>query len=124
MRQFGRIMAGALVLIGLWAYYRGHQTAAPVFAAAVLAFAGASLAAPIVLKPLYVAWTYLGRLLGWVNFHLLLGLLFYTLFTLIGLAMRVVGHDPLYRRRCPGATSYFVRRDPTLLPPRHSERQF
>ena len=62
--------------------------------------------------------------IGLVNTHLLLGLVFYTLFTGIGLTMRLFGRDPLDRKIDPDATSYWQRRDPSLLVREHFRRQF
>jgi hypothetical protein len=117
-------MAGALVLIGLWAWHEGNGQGMQWLAGAAGLILCLGLIAPVVLRPLYLAWMYLARVLGWVNTRLLLGLVFYTLFTVIGLAMRLLGRDPLDRRREPGRDSYFVRRDSPLLPKEHYERQF
>ena len=83
------------------------------------------------LRPFYHAWMLLARVLGFVNSHLLLALVFYTLFTAIGLAMRLLRYDPLERRRFAAGksgsgdgTSYWSRRAESQLPAKHFERQF
>lgn len=124
VRQFARVMAGALVLVGLWVWHEGNRQGMQWLAGAAGLFLCLGLVAPVVLRPVYLAWMYLARVLGWVNTRLLLGLVFYTLFTVIGLTMRLLGRDPLDRRREPGRDSYFVRRDSPLLPKEHYERQF
>jgi hypothetical protein len=124
LRQFTRVIAGGLVLIGIWAWHEGNILGMQWLAGAAGLFLVLGLIAPVVLQPLYVAWMYLARVLGWVNTRILLGLLFYTLFTVIGLGMRLFGRDPLDRGREPGRASCFVRRDRPLLPREHYERQF
>ena len=88
------------------------------------------------------------RALGYINSHLLLALVFYLLFTPVGLVMRLVRRDPLERGgfqptapscrpgaggaggqagQSPGdgaAASLWHRREQTLLPRDHFEHQF
>ncbi|MFN9546258.1 MAG: SxtJ family membrane protein [Cyanobacteriota bacterium] len=47
----------------------------------------------------YRGWMALGHALGWINSHLLLGLVFLLVLQPIAAAMRLLGHDPLRRRR-------------------------
>ena len=124
LRSFGWVMAIGLGGIGGWVWYRGNGDAAAWLGGIAGLFLLSGLLLPVVLKPLYIVWMYLARVLGWINTHLLLGLVFYTLFTLIGAVMRGVRHDPLNRRREPERDSYWIQRNPSLLPREHYERQF
>lgn len=47
----------------------------------------------------YKAWMALGHALGWINSHLILGLVYAVVLQPIALIMRLVGHDPLRRKR-------------------------
>ena len=47
----------------------------------------------------YKAWMALGHALGWVNGHLILGLVFIVVLQPIAYIMRLTGYDPLRRRR-------------------------
>ncbi|MBT66448.1 MAG: hypothetical protein CMN98_04830 [Synechococcus sp. NP17] len=47
----------------------------------------------------YKAWMALGHALGWVNSHLILGLVFIVVLQPIAYIMRLTGYDPLRRRR-------------------------
>ena len=69
---------------------------------AVLAVAG--LVHPPFIRPVFVGLILLTFPIGWVVSHLLLGAIFYGLFTPIGLILRMTGHDPL-QLRPPSATS-------------------
>ena len=50
---------------------------------------------PILLLYPYRAWMKLGHILGWVNSHIILGLVFLIVLQPIALIMRILGHDPL-----------------------------
>lgn len=51
-----------------------------------------ALIAPATLNGVYQIWMRIGLVLGWINTHLILSILFYTLITPIGLVMRGVFH--------------------------------
>lgn len=54
-------------------------------------------------RPFAIAlWWRLVRVLGWINSRVLLTALFVLLLTPIGLLWRLIGHDPLRRRRESG----------------------
>ncbi|MFN9624599.1 MAG: SxtJ family membrane protein [Cyanobacteriota bacterium] len=62
------------------------------------------LAWPRALAWPYRGWMELGHALGWINSHLILGLVYVLVLQPIALAMRVFGHDPLRRRRTTDAS--------------------
>jgi hypothetical protein len=64
------------------------------------------------LTPLNRAWMKLGELMGRVVNPLVLGLMFFGLFTPIALVMRAFGRDALCRRFDAQAPTYWVTRDP------------
>ncbi len=126
LRKFGLIMAVAAVLLAGLAWYKGSQDGAVRLIAAALVFSLAALTWKRALLPLYKVWMVIGGFLGFVNSHLLLALVFYLVFTPIGLVMRLIRRDPL-ERRFPGSDSrqsYWIRRETPLLPKEHFERQF
>ena len=54
----------------------------------------------------YRGWMALGHGLGWINSHLILGAVYLLVLQPIALLMRILGHDPLRRRRDSAACSY------------------
>ena len=63
------------------------------------------LVAPHLLHYPYRGWMTLGHALGWVNSHIILGLIFILILQPIAYTMRLTGYDPLRRRR-KGETTY------------------
>ena len=74
-------------------------------------------AIPAVRRPLYLAWVYATYPLGLVVSYVTLVIIYFGIFTTTGLAMRLVGHDPLRRKFERSRESYWVERrrgvDPT-----------
>lgn len=130
LRQFGLLFTVLAALLGAYLGWRRGLDAAvvPGLVAAALLLIG--LVVPRLLTPAWWPWMVLVRVLGFVNSHLLLALVFYLMFTPIGLIMRLVGRDPLERdfgaaRDTAGnGGSLWQRRETTQLPAEHFERQF
>tara|TARA_Y100000991_G_scaffold166301_1_gene128095 strand:- start:231 stop:623 length:393 start_codon:yes stop_codon:yes gene_type:complete len=57
------------------------------------------LSAPRLLNYPYKGWMALGHALGWVNSHIILGLVFIFVLQPIAFIMRFTGYDPLRRKR-------------------------
>lgn len=67
--------------------------------------------APPLRRPLYVGWMYAALPIGWTISHLLLGGIYYFIFTPVGLLMRLLRYDPMHRRFDRQSASYWIRRD-------------
>ena len=78
-------------MLGGYLWYVEAVGIAQLVHAVSLVLLGTGLALPIALKPIYFPYMWLARMVAFVNIHLLLALVFYTLFTLIGLGMRLLG---------------------------------
>ena len=124
LRRFGIVLAALLALLGGYLWYVEAVGIAQLVHAASLVLLGTGLALPVALKPIYFPYMWLARIVAFVNIHLLLGLVFYTLFMLIGLGMRLLGRDPLDRKIAPDEKSYWQRRAPSLFPRDHYRRRF
>jgi hypothetical protein len=64
------------------------------------------------LAPLNRAWMKFGELMHRVVSPMILGLIFFGIFTPVGMVMRAFGRDAMTRRYEPQAPSYWVKRDP------------
>jgi hypothetical protein len=60
-----------------------------------------ALAWPRSLTQVYRLWMSVGEVLGWINSRIILGALFYLLFTPLGLCMRLRGKDSMRRTLAP-----------------------
>ena len=124
LRKFGLVMAAVLALVSGYLWYKDAMDPAQVVFSVAGGFLIVGLVLPVVLTPIYFPWMWLARILAFVNTHLLLGFVFYTLFTFIGLGMRLLGRDPLDRKILPDSDSYWQRRESPLLSREHYLRQF
>ena len=123
LRKFGWICVVACGGLGGWVWFRasllGFELSGPVarvLSSGVWIVAAASLLAswlvPQALRPLYLLLTLISVPIGFVISHVLMGAIFYGLFTPIGLFFKLVGRDALSRRFDRDATSYWERRTP------------
>jgi hypothetical protein len=79
---------------------------------------------PRALGPLNWLWTQFGLLLHKIVSPIVLGVLFFLVFTPLGLAMRLFGGDPLRLRFQPDAPSYWIERSPPGPAPDSLKNQF
>jgi len=122
LRSFGRMVGGIFALIGVWpVVWRGEPLRlwSLILGGVLIALA---LVWPRSLTQVYRLWMTVGGVLGWINTRIILGVLFYLLFTPIGLCMRLRGKDPMRRTLSPEAESYRVVRQ--LRPYSHMRHQF
>jgi len=122
-RAFGFVFAAVFVLIALFPLLvSGGVRWWSIGVAA--AFLVAALAFPAVLAPLNRLWTAFGLLLHRVVSPLVLGFMFFLVFTPMGLVRRLFNKDPLHLRFEPELRSYWVERRPPGPAPETIENQF
>jgi hypothetical protein len=100
LRQFAGIWFPAFCLLLGWIVgaKSGQWTAVQVGWAVGGLLSVAGTVYPPAIRPVFVGLILLTYPIGWVVSHLLLGAIFYGLFTPIGLILRMTGHDPLQLR--------------------------
>jgi len=123
IRKFSAAMAVFLAILATISLLRGHGTYVGLYIAAA-AFLVLGLPFPIAMKPVYWAWMKFAGALGWFNTRLLLGLVFYLMFTPIALCLRLLGKDMLDLKLEPDRASYWHIRDRKPPEPDSYERQF
>lgn len=79
---------------------------------------------PSVLKPLYILWMKLAFILSWINTRLILVIIFYLVFTPIGIGMKLFRVDLLDRKIDKKRVSYWKKRESRVFNPLDYERQF
>jgi len=122
-RKTALVVAAVLLSIALWNLYRGRMTVVSIFAtiAGVLTLIG--LFVPVAARAFHRFWMGIAAVLGYVNSRILLSLLYYCLFTPVGLVRRVFGRDPM-KRRGAAQSSYWVTREYTRQTKTQFERLF
>ena len=122
LRTFGLMVGAAFGILGAWpTLVRGETPRLWALGIAGLLIITALLM-PQSLRPVHRVWMAGGHVLGRVNTAIILTVVFYGLFTPMGLVMRLLGKDPMHRRFEPNDDTYRVVRRPR--PSSHMNRQF
>ncbi len=124
LRTFGLVLALFFGAIGLVHFLKGHTPQNYWFWGVAGLVLLVSLAIPGLIKPIYHVALFLGHILGWINTRLILGLIYFLIFTPIGLMMRLLGKDPLHRKFDKQATSYWNISPRRAIPKEQYLRQF
>jgi hypothetical protein len=121
-KEFGLIVGGIFVLLGLWWLYRGKfATAAYVLSAAGSALVLSGLVFPRLLTVPRRSWMKLAEGMSYISSRIILAIVFFLVLTPIGLVKRAMGWDPLQRRS--KARDTFWQPYPERSP-RHYEKMF
>jgi hypothetical protein len=123
VRRFGYLFAVVLSIIALYTLYRGSLQW-PWFLGAAMVFLVAGLAAYPLLRPVYLGWMKFAFVLGWINTRILLGLMFFLVFTPIGVVLRLTGKDLLDQKIDRSAKSYWIKRERKEFDPERYKRLF
>jgi hypothetical protein len=113
LRKFGFTVGGIFTALAILFVLR-HKHHVPYYVSIV---AGPSLLAgalvwPRALAPVERGWSMLAHALGWINTRILLAFVFFVVLAPIALFMRVIGKDPLERRRDRRRPTYWRTREP------------
>lgn len=122
-RRFGVLFVVVFGLLAAYSWWRGGA-AWPVLSGISAAFLLAALAAPGLLTPLNKAWMAFALLLHKVTSPIILGVMFYVLFTPVGVFMRLRKRDLMKRRFDRAAGSYWNPRVPPGPPGESLRNQY
>lgn len=122
LRQFGLMVGGIFLAIGVWPMVVRGETLR--LWAALLGGGLVSLGAvlPESLRYVYQGWMSLGHALGWVNTRIILGIIFFGLLTPMAVVMRMAGKGAMQLALNAECSSYRVVRSPRS--PEHMKNQF
>jgi hypothetical protein len=109
LRDFGLLMAAVIgVLFGVflpWVLDGGW----PLWPWAVsVAFVLPALVVPMALRPVYRGWMRFGLFMSRIMTPLVLGIVFFLVFTPVALGLRLLGKDAMRRKLDPQADSYRI----------------
>jgi hypothetical protein len=111
LRQFGLLCLVVFVGMAGLRVYRGHTDAWAIglaSAGTLLGFVG--VVAPLALRYVFTGWMMVAFPIGWVVSRVVLGIMFYLLFTPISFVFSVIRRDALHRRRQQQSTYWTPKR--------------
>ena len=120
---FGFIIGTILLIISGYLFWKEKEAFQILLAIGITLFLTA-IAIPRVLKPVYCIWMIFAIILGWFMTRLILSLLFYIVFTSIGLTLRLFGKQFLELRWDKSKESYWNSRTNENLQNKNYEKQF
>lgn len=123
MRKFGITMGIASICIAMVIFIR-HKHGVTPFIIVSSVFLAAAFIAPVRLKPVYIIWMKLALVLSWINTRLILLIIYYFIFTPVGLMMKLFGKDLLDTKIERFRDSYWNKKEKQEFNPSDYERQF
>lgn len=121
-RKSALVVAAVFVAIALWNIYRGRMIQVTIFGGIAGAITLIGLI-PVAARAFHRFWMGIAAVLGYINSRILLSVLYYGVFTPVGLVRRLMGRDPMQRRGAP-QPSYWVTREYTRQAKEQFERLF
>jgi hypothetical protein len=109
-RKFGLTLGAAFAGLTLLSWWRGKHVSFEVTATLSALLIIAAIVVPSKLVAVERAWMRLAELMSSVTTPIFLGIVYYVVFTPIGLAMRLAGRQPMNRVEVNG--SFWITRDP------------
>lgn len=132
LRKFGLVMTAAffvlsLIVTGIGYWLHGGIRWNRIYllnGIGLIGFLAPAVVFPSILAPVHFYWMKFGRALGWVNQRLILGLVWYLVFTPVSIVQMLIGRDPMHRKPDKNAKTYWIDRSKEQRGPKHFERQF
>jgi hypothetical protein len=122
LRNFGLTIGIAFGVLAGLLWWKGKDTYV-IFSVLSLVFIFLGLALPSLLKPFQKAWMTLAVIMGWFMTRLILSILFYFVFTGIGLSARLLGKQFL-ELKTESSESYWKYRSNKPFDKKDCEKQF
>lgn len=123
LKKFGAILGTVFLLITLFISRKPSQNIWPAFLLSCTFYISA-LIKPALLKPIYLILTKVSFVMNWIISRLVLFIIFYVLFTPMGLIIRFFGADLLDRKIDKRKESYWKAKEKNTLASSGYEKQF
>lgn len=123
LRKFGITMGIVFLLITTFILIRHRQNILPASIISAIFFMLA-ITKPVLLKPVYIFWMKFAFILAWINTRLILFIIFYLIFTPLGLGMRLFGIDSLDKKIDKDKQTYWKKKEKDHFSPLDYEKQF
>ena len=123
LRKFGITIGLILLIIAGFLFWKEKESFQILLTFGVtLCILGITI--PFILKPIYWVWMVFATILGWIMTRVILSLLFYIIFTPIGLILRFFGKQFLELRWDQSKESYWNIKTNEHLQKENYEKQF
>lgn len=122
-RKFGLTIGIFLLVLAGFLFWK-QRAGFPYFAYAGTGLALLGMAAPVLLKPLYIVWMSFAMVMGFIMTRVILTILFFGLFTPFSLVAKLLGKDLLDERWDKNTTTYWMKRPKTTFDPKSAENMF
>ena len=122
-RSFGTLFVALFGLVGTYFWWRGSAIYLWPCGLSALTLL-VTLAKPAWLTPANRAWMKLAELLNRIVSPIVLGVIFFGIFTPTAWVIRLLGRDAMKRRFEPATPTYWVERDPPGPDPSGLPKQF
>ena len=124
VRTFGWGLTGFFLVIGALKLVFSGEYVLHWQLIAALTTAVLNIVFPQAIFPVYKLALFLAKGLGWVNTRLLLGIIYFLVFTPIAIVFRIMGKDLLDRKIDRQVTTYWKYRDRGKFNPASVENQY
>jgi len=124
VRKFAITLAAVLIALGGLNLWRGRVSVFVCLASIAILLLVLAVCMPAALRPLFFIVTKVSRAIGWFNTRLILSVIYYILFTPIGLFMRLLGKDLLQRKIDRRLKTYWVAKEGVPDDVSRYEKQF
>jgi hypothetical protein len=108
LKQFSGLWVLCFSAVAAWQQFHHHRHAAAIVLAVLAVTVGPlGLAWPQGIRPIFVGWMALAYPVGWLVSRIVLGAIFYGLFTPVAWTFRLIGRDLLGLKSQPAAATYW-----------------
>lgn len=122
-RKFGISVAVILLVIATLQLIFGNELY-PYFYGVSVLFLLLGLILPILIKPIFILFSYLGFVMGWIMTRVILAILFYVVVSPLGMISRLCQKNFLDLRMSRSTKSYWIDRKPDDDGIKNYEHQF
>ena len=123
LRKFGIIVGTVLLIIAGLLFWKAKESFQFFLIIGIVLFV-TGIAIPFILKPIYWVWMVFATILGWFMTRVILSLLFYAVFTPIGLIARSFGKQFLGLKMDRSKQSYWNMKTVETYDTQNYEKQY
>ena len=109
-QKFGFFFSAVFIIASLYFWYLGNLVITYIFLFLTVAFFTITIIKASILLPVNKLWMRFGLMLGMIVSPIILGIIFFGMFTPIALFLRLIGRDEL-RLRLRGKSSNWINKD-------------